>query len=149
MLGDGRIVEQGTFDELVARGGLFAELHDTQFGGEETNAMPPRREPLLLLHIVGQYPLAGVAWQAIHYLVGLPALGWDVFYVEDSGAPPYDPSAGGVTGEVPTTPCATWPTSCGASASPTAGPTSTCCENETHGLSRARLDELYRGAAAS
>ena len=31
----GRIVEQGTFAELVARGGYFAHLHATQFGGGE------------------------------------------------------------------------------------------------------------------
>ena len=31
---DGRIVEQGTFAELVARGGHFARLHRTQFGAE-------------------------------------------------------------------------------------------------------------------
>jgi len=57
--------------------------------------VPPRRDPLLVLHIVGQYPMAGVAWQAVHYLLGFQALGWDVYYVEDSGAPPYDPTAGG------------------------------------------------------
>jgi ATP-binding cassette subfamily B protein len=34
-LEDGRIVEQGTFAELVARGGYFARLHETQFGGGE------------------------------------------------------------------------------------------------------------------
>jgi ATP-binding cassette subfamily B protein/subfamily B ATP-binding cassette protein MsbA len=34
-LEDGRIVEQGTFTELVARGGYFARLHETQFGGGE------------------------------------------------------------------------------------------------------------------
>jgi hypothetical protein len=45
----------------------------------------------LLLHLAGQYPLAGVVWQALHYLVGLRQLGHDVYYVEDSGAPPYDP----------------------------------------------------------
>jgi ATP-binding cassette subfamily B protein/subfamily B ATP-binding cassette protein MsbA len=32
VLDDGRIVEQGTFAELVARGGYFARLHRTQFG---------------------------------------------------------------------------------------------------------------------
>jgi len=52
---------------------------------------PPRAERLIVLGILGQYPLAGIAWQAIHYLVGLRRLGWDVFYVEDSGANPYDP----------------------------------------------------------
>ena len=27
----GRIVEQGTHDELIVRGGRYAELHETQF----------------------------------------------------------------------------------------------------------------------
>lgn len=37
VLDQGRIVEQGTFGELVARGGQFARLHATQFGtGEVT-----------------------------------------------------------------------------------------------------------------
>ncbi len=35
---DGRIVEQGTFAELVAGGGPFARLHQTQFGEEGTHA---------------------------------------------------------------------------------------------------------------
>jgi hypothetical protein len=56
-----------------------------------------RRDPLLVLGIVGQYPMAGVAWQALHYLLGFRELGWDVWYVEDSGAPPYDPRTGGRT----------------------------------------------------
>lgn len=37
VLDDGRIVEQGPFAELVARGGAFAELYQTQFGSEETS----------------------------------------------------------------------------------------------------------------
>ena len=36
VLDDGRIVEQGPFAELVARGGAFAQLYETQFGSEET-----------------------------------------------------------------------------------------------------------------
>jgi hypothetical protein len=51
---------------------------------------------VVVLGITAQYPLAGVTWQAIHYLVGLRALGCDVFYVEDAGAPPYDPASGGL-----------------------------------------------------
>ena len=108
--------------------------------------MPPHRDPLLILHIVGQYPMAGVAWQAVHYLLGFQALGWDVYYVEDSGAPPYDPTAGGVTGE------------CGYAVRYVAHVMQRVglgdrwvyldmMRNETHGLSRARLDELYRDAA--
>jgi hypothetical protein len=51
----------------------------------------PSRKRILVLHLAGQYPLAGVLWQALHYLVGLHELGHDVYYVEESGAPPYDP----------------------------------------------------------
>jgi len=54
------------------------------------------RRRIVVLGITAQYPLAGVTWQAIHYLVGLRALGCDVHYVEDSGAPPYDPASGGI-----------------------------------------------------
>jgi hypothetical protein len=46
---------------------------------------------IVLLHFVGQMPLAGIAWQAVNYLVGLAKLGYDVWYVEDHGANPYDP----------------------------------------------------------
>ncbi|MGH7091599.1 MAG: hypothetical protein ACREFQ_22135, partial [Stellaceae bacterium] len=50
-----------------------------------------KRGTILVLHFVGQMPLAGIAWQAMHYLIGLRRLGWDVWYIEDSGANPYDP----------------------------------------------------------
>jgi hypothetical protein len=49
----------------------------------------PKR--ILVLHLAGQYPLGGMGWQAVHYVVGLARLGYDVYYVEDSWAPPYDP----------------------------------------------------------
>jgi hypothetical protein len=108
--------------------------------------VPRRRDPLLLLGIVGQYPMAGVAWQAVHYLLGFQALGLDVYYVEDSGAPPYDPRTGGVSGE------------CDYAVSYVADVMGQVglgdrwvyldmVRNETHGLSRARLDQLYRDAA--
>lgn len=48
---------------------------------------------ILLLHLVGQYPMAGIVWQAAHHLVALDRLGYEVYYIEDSGAPPYDPRA--------------------------------------------------------
>jgi hypothetical protein len=109
--------------------------------------VPRRPERILLLGIVGQYPMAGVAWQAINYLLGLRALGWDVFYVEDSGAPPYDPRTGGRTDD------------CGYAVRYLDDVMRRigCGErwvyldmarNETHGRSRAELADLYRTATA-
>lgn len=49
------------------------------------------RGKIVLLHFAGQMPLAGIAWQAAHYLVALRKLGFDAWYVEDSGTNPYDP----------------------------------------------------------
>jgi len=40
------------------------------------------------------YPLAGVTWQYLHYLLALRRLGWDVWYVEDSSRWVYDPTTG-------------------------------------------------------
>lgn len=52
---------------------------------------------LVVLGIMGRTPFAGVAWQALHYLEGFRRLGWDVFYVEDTGDWPYDPEQNAVT----------------------------------------------------
>ncbi|HJU19947.1 MAG TPA: hypothetical protein VJ770_26140 [Stellaceae bacterium] len=56
-----------------------------------------RRGRIVVLHFVAQMPLAGIAWQALHYLLALEQLGYEVWYVEDHGANPYDPRANSVT----------------------------------------------------
>lgn len=48
---------------------------------------------IIVLGLLGQFPLAGIAWQLIHYLAGLQRLGFTVYYVEDTGTAPYDPRA--------------------------------------------------------
>jgi hypothetical protein len=53
--------------------------------------LTPDRKTILVLHIAGQMPFAGIAWQALHYILGFRRLGYDVWYIEDSGAYPYDP----------------------------------------------------------
>lgn len=45
--------------------------------------------------LIGQYPVGGVTWDYIQYLLGLIDAGHDVFYVEDSEQWPYDPSRRG------------------------------------------------------
>ena len=41
--------------------------------------------------LLGQYAFGGVTWDYIQYLLGFRGLGHDVWYLEDSGAWPYDP----------------------------------------------------------
>jgi hypothetical protein len=41
--------------------------------------------------MVGQFPLGGVAWDYLHYVLGLHELGHEVFYDENTNAWPYDP----------------------------------------------------------
>jgi hypothetical protein len=58
-----------------------------------------KRGRIVLLHFVGQMPMAGIAWQAVNHLAGLEKLGFEVWYVEDHGANPYDPRIGSVVNE--------------------------------------------------
>jgi hypothetical protein len=51
---------------------------------------------LLLHHLVGQYPIGGIAWQALHHLIGFRRLGYDAYYVEDSGSPAWNPETNSV-----------------------------------------------------
>src|SRR5262249_28958823 len=54
---------------------------------------------LVILGIMGQTPFAGVAWQVLHYLEGFRRVGYDVYYVEDTGDWPYDPEQDTITGD--------------------------------------------------
>ncbi len=50
---------------------------------------------VIVTGLIGQYPLGGVAWDYIQYVLGLRELGHDVYYVEDSGQWPFNPKEGG------------------------------------------------------
>jgi hypothetical protein len=105
------------------------------------------RKRILVLHLAGQYPLGGIGWQAVHYVVGLSRLGHDVYYVEDSAAPPYDPRLKSVVED------------CGYGAEFLRRTMERFglgdrwiyrdeVNNRCYGLPRERLDELYREADA-
>ncbi|HYG35119.1 MAG TPA: glycosyltransferase family 2 protein, partial [Clostridia bacterium] len=47
-----------------------------------------RPQKIVLLGFLSHFPVAGVAWQTLHYLVGLERLGFDVYYVEAHGCTP-------------------------------------------------------------
>ena len=56
-----------------------------------------KRGRIIVQHFVGQMPLAGIAWQAMQYLLSLERLGFEAWYIEDGGANPYDPRANSVS----------------------------------------------------
>jgi hypothetical protein len=58
-----------------------------------------KRGKIVVLHFAGQMPMAGIAWQAMHYVLGLEKLGYEAWYVEDGGANPYDPRIDSVSME--------------------------------------------------
>jgi hypothetical protein len=55
------------------------------------------RGKIIVFGIVFWYPLAGVTYQFLHYLLGLRRLGYDVYYIEDSGRWVYDPAINDMT----------------------------------------------------
>lgn len=51
----------------------------------------PHKGKIIVAGILFWFPLAGVTYQFLHYLIGLRRLGYDPYYVEDSGRWVYDP----------------------------------------------------------
>ena len=51
---------------------------------------------IVVAGLIAQYPLGGVAWDYLQFVVGLARLGHDVYYLEDTGQWPYNPAEGGV-----------------------------------------------------
>jgi len=51
---------------------------------------------VIVTGLISQYPLGGVTWDYIQYVLGLARLGHDVYYLEDTGQWPYNPVDGGV-----------------------------------------------------
>jgi len=51
----------------------------------------PRKGKIIVFGILFWYPLAGVTYQFLHYLIGLRRLGYDPYYIEDSARWIYDP----------------------------------------------------------
>lgn len=52
---------------------------------------------ILFAGIIARYPFGGVTWCSLMYLLGLRALGHEVFYIEDTGECIYDPVRNTIT----------------------------------------------------
>ena len=57
----------------------------------------PTRGRIIVFGILFWYPLAGVTYQFLHYLLALRRLGYDPYYIEDSGRWVYDPTLNDLT----------------------------------------------------
>jgi hypothetical protein len=55
------------------------------------------RGKILVFGIMFWFPLAGVTYQFLHYLIALRRLGYDPYYIEDSGRWVYDPNLNDLT----------------------------------------------------
>ena len=52
---------------------------------------------ILFAGIIARYPFGGVTWCSLMYMLGLRALGHEVFYVEDTGECVYDPDLNAIS----------------------------------------------------
>jgi hypothetical protein len=108
----------------------------------------PTKGKVIVFGILFWYPLAGVTFQFLHYLIALRRLGYDVYYIEDSARWVYDPKlndlspdpTGNLAAIVPTLEAhgfADWWAFRGKYP-----------EGKTYGMSDTQIDALYREADA-
>jgi hypothetical protein len=53
---------------------------------------------IIVCGLIAEYPLGGMTWHYLHYVLGLARLGHDVYYIEHSGSWPYSPVERAVVG---------------------------------------------------
>lgn len=53
---------------------------------------PVRRGTIVVWGMLASSPFGGMTWQVLHHLAGVRRLGFDVWYVEDSDTPVYNPT---------------------------------------------------------
>jgi hypothetical protein len=101
---------------------------------------------VIVFGIAFWYPLAGVTYQFLHYLLPLRRLGYDVYYVEDSGPRVVDPTINDTTPDADRNVAAIAPV---LNAHGFAGRWAFRGEYESgkcYGMSKAQLSDLYREA---
>lgn len=67
-----------------------------QQAAEPAREVSVSRLRIIVTGLIAQYPLGGVTWDYLQYVVGLLRLGHDVYYLEDTGQWPFNPKEGGV-----------------------------------------------------
>jgi len=54
---------------------------------------------IIVTGLIAEYPLGGMTWHYLQYVLGLARLGHDTYYIEDSGGWPYNPAEGALAHE--------------------------------------------------
>jgi hypothetical protein len=109
---------------------------------------PPRKGKIIVFGILFWYPLAGVTYQFLHYLIGLRRLGYDVYYVEDSGRWVYDPRINDMSPDVTGNIEMVWPWLEANGLGDRWAFRGNYPEGKCYGMSEAAILQLYREADA-
>lgn len=104
--------------------------------------------PVIVSGILFWYPLAGVTYQFLHYLIGLRRLGYDPYYVEDSARWIYNPALNDLSPDARDNVAAVAPILEQHGFGDRWVFRGQYPGGQCYGLSTARLDRLYREAAA-
>jgi ABC-type multidrug transport system ATPase subunit len=115
VLHEGRLIAQGTHDELLVSTELYRRLWARLAAGPSGARLEPSPSgtsaaldahaapagmaavKILFAGIIARHPFGGVTWCSLMYLLGLRALGHEVFYIEDTGECIYDPAQNAIS----------------------------------------------------
>jgi hypothetical protein len=113
--------------------------------------MKPSSAPkgkIVVFGILFWYPLAGVTYQFLHYLIGLRRLGYDPYYIEDSGRWVYDPRLNDLSPDASNNIAAILPVLKAHGFGDRWAFRGKYTEGKCYGLPETRIEELYREADA-
>ena len=108
----------------------------------------PSKGKIVVFGILFWYPLAGVTYQFLHYLIGLRRLGYDPYYIEDSARWIYDPRLNDLSPDASGNIAAVVPALESAGFGERWAFRGKYPEGKCYGLSEARIEQLYREADA-
>src|SRR3954468_6612230 len=109
---------------------------------------PPRKGKIIVFGILFWYPLAGVTYQFLHYLIGLRRLGYDPYYIEDSARWIYDPRINDLSPEAAGNVEAVLPALQAHGFGDRWAFRGKYPDGKCYGMSEAQIDQLYRDADA-
>lgn len=108
----------------------------------------PTKGKIIVFGILFWYPLAGVTYQFLHYLIGLRKLGYDPYYIEDSARWVYDPRLNDLSPDATGNIEAVRPALEEHGFGDRWAYRSKQADGQCHGMSAAQIDALYREADA-